>query len=224
VKPYRAGLRVRVAAAIEHEKVPFRHDFASILDVGAHHGQFALLARRRYPTAVLYCIEPLPEAGVRLRRVLASDESAVVMDVAAADRAGEADFYVSRSSDSSSLLPITGKYMAAFPGTEGVAVTRVRTVPLDDVIDCGSLRRPTLLKIDVQGGELAVLRGAERLLLCIDEVFVECFFVELYEGQPLIDDVINHLYGRGFRLAGIYSLVRDDEDRCLQADLLFARQ
>jgi FkbM family methyltransferase len=223
-KPYRAALRLRVAAAIEHEKVPFRHDFASIIDVGAHYGQFALLARRRYPTATLYCIEPLPEACSRLRRVLARDSNAMVIDVAAADRASEADFYVSRSSDSSSLLPITRKYTTAFPGTNGVAVTRVRTVPLDDLIERGSLRRPTLLKIDVQGSELAVLRGAERLLFCIDEVFVECFFVELYEGQPLIDDVINHLYGRGLRLAGIYSVVRDDEGRCLQADLLFARQ
>jgi FkbM family methyltransferase len=223
-KPYRVALRAGVAAAIEHEKVAFRHDFGSIIDVGAHHGQFALLARRRYPSAKLFCIEPLIEARARLQRILIDDDNVAILDVAAADRRAESDFHISRASDSSSLLPITNRYTTAFPGTERAAVARVRTERLDEFLDCDSLRRPVLLKIDVQGAELAVLRGAERLLFCIDEVFVECSFVEFYEGQPLIDEVVSHLQERGFRLSGIYSVVRDREGRCLQADLLFTRR
>jgi FkbM family methyltransferase len=223
-KGYRVALRAGVAAAIEHEKVAFRHDFSSIIDVGAHQGQFALLARRRYPGAMLYCIEPLTEARTRLERILINDDNVAIIDVAAADRRAETDFHVSRSSDSSSLLPITKRYTTAFPGTETAAVARVRTERLDEFLDCDSLRRPVLLKIDVQGAELAVLRGTERLLRCIDEVFVECSFVEFYEGQPLIDDVVSHLHERAFRLSGIYSVVYDGEGRCLQADLLFTRR
>jgi FkbM family methyltransferase len=223
-KPYRAALRGHVAAAIEHEKVAFRHDFGSIIDVGAHHGQFALLARRRYPSATLYCIEPLTEARARLERIFMNDDNVVIIAVAAADSRAETDFHVSRASDSSSLLPITNRYTTAFPGTERAAVARVRTERLDELLDSDSLRRPVLLKIDVQGAELAVLRGAERLLCCIDEVFVECSFVEFYEEQPLIDDVVRHLHERAFRLSGIYSVVYDGEGRCLQADLLFTRR
>ena len=53
-----------VAAAVEHSRVPFGPSFDCIIDVGAHHGQFSLLARALYPSAELICVEPLPEALV----------------------------------------------------------------------------------------------------------------------------------------------------------------
>jgi hypothetical protein len=55
-----------------------------------------------------------------------------------------------------------------------------------------------LLKIDVQGSELQVLQGRRPALDLIDEVYCECSFVELYEGQALADEVICHLRDRGF--------------------------
>jgi len=221
--PYRTALRAGVAAAVEHESVAFEHDFASIIDVGAHRGQFALLARARYPRAALYCLEPLTEARTKLEQLLENDAGATIIGVAAGRGTGEADFHVSRLTDSSSLLPITNDCVTAFPGTEESGMTRVSTARLDDIF-ADAPRRPCLLKVDVQGAELEVLIGAERLLDEIDEIFVECSFVEFYGGQALIDKVIDHVHARGFRLSGIYSVVRDGRGRCLQADLLFGRR
>ncbi|MBA3421976.1 MAG: FkbM family methyltransferase [Thermoleophilaceae bacterium] len=209
-----------VSAAIEHEEVAFGHDFASVIDVGAHHGQFALLASRRFPNAMLWCFEPLPEAQKKLKTV-ADHSRVMVIGAAAGKHPSEQELHVSRASDSSSLLPILGSYTTAFPGTEEDRRTSVSVVRLDDVFEQPP-PRPSLLKIDSQGSELDVLAGAERLLRSVDAIFVECSFVEFYAGQALISQVIAHLLERSFFLAGVYSVVRDRVGRCLQADLLFA--
>jgi len=209
-----------VSAAIEHEDVAFGHHFASVIDVGAHHGQFALLASRRFPQAALWCFEPLAEAEAKLRRAVGGRRGVTVVGSAVGRSAGEHELHVSQATDSSSLLPILGSYTTAFPGTDEDRTTTVSVVPLDEVFP-EAPPRPCLLKIDSQGSELDVLRGAERLLESVDEIFVECSFIEFYAGQALIDQVIAHLLD--FRLVGVYSVVYDRAGRCLQADLLFAR-
>lgn len=218
---YRAALRHGVSAAIEHEHVAFGHRFASVIDVGAHHGQFALMASRRFPQAALWCLEPLPEAQAKLRRVV-EHRGATVIGSAAGSRAGEHEFHVSRATDSSSLLPILDSCTTAFPGTNEERIITVPLITLDELFP-ESPARPCLLKIDTQGSELDVLRGGERLLAAVDEIFVECSFVEFYSGQARIDQVIAYLLQRDLRLVGVYSVVHDRAGRCLQADLLFAR-
>ncbi len=99
----------------------------------------------------------------------------------------------------------------------------VWTAPLDELLDGVTLPRPCLLKIDVQGGELDVLAGAEGTLPSVDEALIECSFLELYRGQALAGDVVSHMRDRGFALAGIHSLVRDTAGRRLQADFFFRR-
>jgi FkbM family methyltransferase len=222
-RSYRSALRLGVAAAIEHEDVPFGHSFRTVIDVGAHQGQFALFAADRFPTATLYCLEPLEGPRVRLERALRSHPRLVVFPVAAAATAGPRAFHVSRESDSSSLLEILSTYTTSFPGTEEAETIDVTAARLDDLISAAEIIGPCLLKVDAQGSEREVFSGAERLLEHVDEIFVECSFVEFYGGQALIDEVISDLRERAFHLAGIFSLVRDGRGRCLQADVLFAR-
>jgi FkbM family methyltransferase len=136
---------------------------------------------------------------------------------------GTADMQVSASDDSSSLLPIGPRQVAEFPGTEQAGVTAVEIRTLSDVAN-PSWPGPRLLKIDVQGLELDVLRGAESVLQLFDEVFVECSFVELYEGQALADEVVSYLLTHGLRLVGVYGVARGAGGELLQADLLFRRR
>lgn len=211
-----------VAASVEHRDVPFGPSFATIIDVGAHHGQFALLARERYPAADIICIEPLPDAVSRLRSVHGANTRTTIMPFAVGNAHEWRSLHVSRKSDSSSLLPILEPYVAAFPGTEEATTIDVEVRTLDMLLEPG-LRRPLLLKIDVQGGELEVIAGAERILADVDAAYVECSFVEFYRGQALADEVIGAFLSHGLRLDGIYSVVRDSGGRCLQADMLFRR-
>ena len=83
--------------------------------------------------------------------------------------------------------------------------------------------RPCLLKVDVQGLELDVLRGAARTLESVDEALIECSFVELYEGQPLADEIVLQMLEAGLRLAGVHEVVYSADGTAVQADFLFRR-
>lgn len=220
---WRGALRKEgVAAAIEHRAVPFPDNYATVIDVGAHHGQFSLFARHQFPGAAIYCVEPLPDAGEKLKSVFRDDANVTVLPYAASTASGVGAMQVSKKTDSSSLLKITDDYVSAFPGTELDTTAEVETRPLDEMLP-SDLSGPILLKIDAQGGELDVLAGAAQTLRRTDAVFVECSFIEFYEGQALADEVIEFLRHNGMRLSGVFSVVRSATGQCLQADLLFAR-
>lgn len=222
-RDYRAALRHRVAAAVEHERVVFEHEPRSVIDVGANRGQFAVFALHRFPGARVHCFEPVPAALAALRAVVGTNPSVRIHPVALSSSAGDAVLHVSASDDSSSLLTPNALLQATYPQTRSVGEVTVRTDRLDHDLQSADLTAPCLLKIDVQGFEMEVLVGATELFPLIDEILVECSFVELYEGQPLADEVTAYLLGQGYRLRGVYGMSSDDSGRCLQADLLFAR-
>ncbi|MFA4927866.1 MAG: FkbM family methyltransferase [Patulibacter sp.] len=210
--------RAGVVAAVEHRKVPLGGPYATVLDVGASRGQFALHATQRYPDARVLCFEPLRTSQDVLRRVLGSRVTIVPTAVGA--EPGTAVLHVAAADDSSSLLPIGTRQRTEFPGTHETGRIEVPVTPLSEFLGA-DLAQPALLKIDVQGLELEVLRGAGDALSRVDTVLVECSFVELYEGQALADDVIVHMAQRGFRLAGVYGLATAQNGEALQSDLLF---
>lgn len=220
---YRRGLRLSVGATIEHARVPLGSGYRTVIDVGAHHGQFALFAAHRYPAARIYCVEPHLPARMRLGRVAEIVPQISVLPFAAADESGEVPLHISRRTDSSSLLAIMNTYTAAFPGTDEVGTVVVETRPLDLILSGVAVESPVLLKIDVQGAELSVLRGAADTLAKTDAVFVECSFLEFYRGQALVGDIVAYLNDQ-FSLAGAFGVVRDRSGRCLQADILFQRR
>jgi len=220
---YRRALVRGVAAAVEHERLDLPDDIATVLDVGANRGQFALVAAHRWPRARIVCFEPLPVARRRLDAVVARIPLAAVRGVALAESAGEVPMHLARADDSSSLLPISARQAELFPGTDEVGVLRVRAARLDTEVGPDDLLGPVLLKIDVQGGELGVLRGAVGVLDAVAVVLVECSFVELYSGQPLAHEIVAFLAAHGLVLAGAGLPTTDGRGRVVQQDLVFRR-
>lgn len=223
VTAYRRGLRHGVAAAVEHAHAPFDQAFASVIDVGAGRGQFALFAGHRFPRATLYCFEPLPASRRKLALVTSRRSGIELFEVALGTGRERASLHVTFDGDSSSLLEIGHHQLRFNPGSGEQERLSVPMQPLDEALAGRELERPCLLKIDVQGSELEVLRGGEATLPAISQVVVECSFRELYKGQPLIDEVVCHLRERGFQLASCYSLSLDADGSAIQADVLFTR-
>lgn len=217
----RAILRQRVAAAVEHLE-PIRLTAAeTLIDAGANKGQFSLAFRVLRPHAHIIAFEPLPEAAETYARLFAGDGRVRLERVALSDQDGQARFHVADRSDSSSLLAPGPGQAAAF-GVRGSGVIDVAVRRLDGMIDPASLARPILLKIDVQGAELLVLRGIEQLDL-IDFVYIELSMIELYDAQAMFEEVASFLFERGFTVAGVFNQVATRQFGPTQADVLFKR-
>lgn len=211
-----------MGAAIEHERFLLRHVFETVLDAGANKGQFALAVRASQPGASIIAFEPLSEPAAIFESVLPAGQ-AKLFRVALGATEEAATIHVSRRMDSSSLLPIGNAQVAAFPGTEAVGTESISVVPLDKLASSLELRRPVLLKIDVQGFELEVLKGGRETLARIDDIYVELSYRALYDGQPLAHDVIDWLRQYGFILSGIYNTAFAADGSPVQSDIHFRR-
>jgi FkbM family methyltransferase len=216
-------LASRVAATVEHEAQPFAESYGTVIDVGSNRGQFAVFARHRWPNARVLCFEPLPGPREVLTRVADALGNVRVFPYALSNEAGERRMHVSRSDDSSSFLVATPRQLEAFPDTREVEEQVVEVRRLQDLISEEDVSPPVLMKVDVQGAELDVLRGASGLLGAVRDILVECSLVELYAGQPLLDDAILFAREQGFRLIGLSAPSRASDGTPLQCDVLFSR-
>lgn len=172
---------------------------AVAIDVGAHEGQFfrPLLDANLVSRVVLFEPHPLNAATLRERF---TPPRAVVEEVAVGAFTGTAAFLFGDDTATGSVLPPTGPTPAA---------TRSWIVPmtsLDDYADRhGLLECVNALKIDTQGADLDVLRGAERLLRESRPIVVaELIFAPLYERQADPTAIMSWLAERGYRLAGFF--------------------
>lgn len=222
VPRFRRALQHGVAAAIEH-----RHLEAlaarTVIDVGAHRGQFTLLALELFPAARVFAFEPLAGPRAHCCAALAGEPRLTVVPVALGRRTAERPMFIAACDDCSSLLPPAPETLHLMPQTCQTDAETVRVLRLEDVITPDQLVPPALLKIDVQGFEGEVLEGAGSLLEHLDAIYLEASFRELYFSQPLAGELIGYLADRGFALDGVYNPLCDASGRALQADLDFRR-
>ncbi len=93
---------------------------------------------------------------------------------------------------------------------------------LDAVALTLELKAPIFAKIDVQGHELAVVRGGRETLSQCERVMLECNFATLYQGQPTFDELSEELHSLGFLFDGFISALRHPQTlEQLSADAVF---
>ena len=197
----------------------------TVLDVGANAGQYAQRLRAAGYAGRIVSFEPLTEAFTALERAASADPGWEARRLALSDTDGEAEIHIAGNSWSSSLLDMGERHLASAPESAYVGSERVRTARLDTIWDelIGPDERP-FLKLDVQGFEMHVLRGAAARLDRVAGVQAELALVHLYEGDSLWHEVIADLEARGFELAGLEPGFEDPESgRMLQVDGLFLR-
>ncbi len=165
----------------------------SVIDVGAAWGGFTRIAAQIFPGKDYLMIEPLEEYADSLQALV--DERCGRMSwvrAVAADETGTATFNVHDDLVGSSLLR----------ETEGVATDgrpqTVSMIRLDDEIRSRELREPYLLKVDVQGSELAVLDGAGHVLADTELLILEVSFFDFFDGGCSVVEVISYMADRGF--------------------------
>lgn len=217
------ALRLGVAPSIEHRKVLGGLEPDGIVDVGANRGQFTLMCRLTHPRTPVVAFEPIPHEAATFRRIHGGDPDVTLLESALGDAKGTATLHLSQSADSSSLLPISRNQTDLFQNTAEIGTLEVPLQRLDDLSEHWKDRNHLLLKLDVQGFELSVLRGAVRTLQDCAYVYAECSEIPLYEGQALRQEVEDFLSARGFNVAGRHN-EHWHAGKLVQADYLFVRR
>lgn len=124
----------------------------TVFDIGANIGYYTrLLSRLVGPSGLVCAFEPMPAALSLLEKNSSDLPNVRVLPLALSDVQGDSDFYVRRRGDRSSLRP-----------GAGAKVVQVRTDTLDHI--ASEMTQVCLIKIDVEGLELEVLRGAENII------------------------------------------------------------
>jgi FkbM family methyltransferase len=175
-----------------------------VLDVGANDGVYAADLRRHGFKGKIWSYEPMHEAFAKLDKAAAADQLWKAIHCGCGARTGTAQINIAGNSYSSSLLPMLGLLRANAPETEYVSEESVSICTLDEsVIPHLKPDDRLWLKIDTQGYEGEVLKGAERLMPRVEALECELSLAPLYEGQLLIDEMLRMIYRMGFRMVGV---------------------
>jgi len=199
-----------------HEKNAFAdqanligRDAKVIFDVGAHIGETAEQYLRLFPDATVHCFEPFPDSFAQLVKKSARNDRVRCHCNAVSHRSGSSTLYTFVNSATNSLLPAAKDVdrLVEAGQMEPTGVTNANCVTIDEFCKQEQIDRIDILKLDVQGGELDALKGAEGMLArsSVVLIYTEVVFVPVYERQAWFFDVAMFLYRHGYALFDFYN-------------------
>jgi FkbM family methyltransferase len=192
-----------------------------VFDVGANVGQSVATFRRLLPDCTLHSFEPGPAAFRELAEAVRGLRNVHVVNAGVGSSSGSQTLIENDHSDMSSFLRPS---IAAWGAV--VAETQIAITTLEDYCTAHAVEQIDLLKIDTQGYELEVLRGAGRMLGvgAISLIYMEITFSEMYEGLPSLDTLYRFLVDSGFRLVAFYDFRMQGNRTASWCDALFAHE
>ena len=190
----------------------------TLIDVGSNKGQFSLMARKFFPNIMIHSFEPQIEI-LNLQKKVLGTNNINYYNFALGREKKELELYITKRKDSSSVLrPILSKNKNYIINEK----KKISVKKLDELLDFKSIEKPSIIKLDVQGYELEVLKGSENTLDYIDYVIAEISSTEIYENQTQADELIKFLESKSFEIKDRCNLSRV-EDKLFQEDVLFCK-
>ena len=182
---------------------------ALIVDAGAHDGTWTRMVKLIWPTAHVLMVEPNPAKHDALSRLAQTLGAELCTDLLSSAGNGEVVLHMMDS----------GTSVLAERSSASRTTQRFPTRSLDAVLDG---RKADLLKIDVQGYEIEVLKGAELALKQAQVLVLEVSLIDINEGAPVMHEVIDFLAKRGWIAYDIIEFHRRPLDQALwQIDFIF---
>ena len=184
---------------------------STVVDVGAFSGNFTRDILEQSPECDCVMFEANPNCENNLEKVGVPYHITALSD----SKREDVPFYIRNG-----YITCTGAslYKETTEEYKDAQIMKVSTSTLDeyelypDGID--------LLKCDVQGSELDVLKGAEETLKRTKNILLECSLIDYNENAPQIEEVIQYLKEKGFHANEIIGKHYND-DTVTQLDILF---
>lgn len=190
-----------------------------IIDIGANAGDWSRMARSVFPGVPLLMVDGNPEMAHTIRATAAEcgAPAAAVSALLGPDVRSDVPFHVLGTG--SGVLPELTTFSRE--------VRHLPMTTLDRVVGDAAqapVRAPLLMKLDVQGFELEVLRGGARTLGMAEVVILETSVLPYNEGAPAFEDVVAFMRGAGFSVSDFCGQFRRETDHALYiTDVAFVR-
>jgi FkbM family methyltransferase len=140
---------------------------------------------------------------------------------------GTASINVPSGTNMASFLAPEDQAKAAWSFVTNAERTEVVSMKeLDTVLDELGAKLDTkrlFLKLDTQGWDIEVMKGASRSLPRVCLIQCELSFKPIYAGQPSYIEALQYFKDRGFEIAGLFPLVRDRNWGVIEADCVLVR-
>ena len=189
----------------------FKKEISSInffVDVGAHEGETSNLFNKYLSIKKIYCFEPSPINYENLKKKIAKKENIFLFNFGLGDRDGEEDFNQLEESSSSTLVELNqkSKYFQKKKKILNLFIKKnfkifsqtVNIMKLKNFMHNNSIEYIDILKIDTEGYEMKVIKGAEEKIKNIDYIYFEHHFDDMLKKNYTLTDVHNYLVKNGF--------------------------
>lgn len=188
------------------------------VDIGANIGQTTKVLRQIFPEGHVLSVEPDSIAFERLLKKYKNDKHVTCIQAFIGSEKGTTTFYRNTHSDMNSGLK---RGRDAWGKIE--EKLRLPVITLDDLAKSYYMNHVDFLKIDTQGFDFEVLKGAKDLFNnhSVDLVAIEHIFSEMYLGLPNLDEVLLFMREKNYILIAIYPPIYQ-RNKIGWVDILFA--
>lgn len=189
-----------------------------LLDIGAYRGEFTKIVKKHWPAVTAWQIE----ADERQQPWLQTDAIFALLS----DQSNrELDFFTLNNENSITTGSSVYKELTQY--YKNPIVVKKRTTTLDDISKRvnfrGNWKNSGLIKLDTQGSELDILRGAENFLSTYQPkyILIEASVKPYNLEAPLVGDVIEYMRSKGYQIVDLMHCLYDSSESLLQIDILF---
>jgi FkbM family methyltransferase len=188
------------------------------LDIGAYRGEFTKIVKKHWPSVTVWQVE----ADERQQPWLQTDAIFALLS----DQSNrELDFFTLNNENSITTGSSVYKELTQY--YKNPIVVKKRTTTLDDIAKRvnfrGNWKNSGLIKLDTQGSELDILRGAENFLSTYQPkyILIEASVKPYNLEAPLVGDVIEYMRSKGYQIVDLMHCLYDSSESLLQIDILF---
>jgi FkbM family methyltransferase len=188
----------------------------NIIDIGAYHGEWTAMIKRIFPESNVLMIEAQESKDNILKDISQQYSPSVFYEIVLLSSEDEQEVRFVEMETGSSVFEESSPYERDYISKKTVTLDTLLKIHPD--FQCADF-----LKIDVQGYELEVLRGAKKLLEKVELVLMEVSLIPVNKGCPIMSEVIAFMADYDFRVLDFCSQIRRSDGFLWQTDLLFIK-
>lgn len=193
---------------------------AHIFDCGANIGLVTHAFLQSFPSAQIHAFEPNPSVYNQFYTAHGAKSNVKAHNQGIGKTKGSLTFHINKNSGTSSFLDANAYHKLNYANKD-IVEKEVSVVGIGEYMAEQHIPVLDILKLDIEGFELEALKGIEKISEKVNIIYTEVNLIPTYEGQPLINDIINYLLLNNFHILNIYGINENKYHQASITNLVF---